>query len=355
MTLAPECRCPAEATSMPGAPGNHLIRLTDQGEKRNFMTKAETIATHRNFVELTYGTRYDPQDQTMYCAFSEGFFANCTVALWNVTDVARRFGHYPTRLDFSEGFSQYRQNSTDPLASQDLYPVFFQCNRSYLPPLNVSPPAINIDHHGIYQSNNFDYYVPLIKAYFSPSDRVTKLSNRLQDKYKIDLTKTVLVWYRGTDKRSEVWVASPQAYLKQVEAILDAHPDFKVWIQTEEQHVREQFREHFGARCIIIDELPPSSVGGNVYKLPPSEANIDRLDLAITMLALVTLGARAKFIVTHTGNIAFWICLYRGHTRSVLQFDRHGILFGLTDIKKYWWKLRRRLLRGGSMTKSRTT
>ena len=318
------------------------------------MTDADIMARHSACTKLSYGGRDDRNERVVFCEYSEGFFANCTVALWNILEVARQFGHYPERLDFSRGFSHYRQNSAVQEASLDLYPIFFQYNPKYLPLLKSPPPAENIDHHGIYQNNDFNYYGNLINTYFNPSDRVRKLSSRLREDYKIDLNKVVLVWYRGTDKKSEVWVASPHAYLKQAEAILNAYPDFKVWIQTEEQHVRELFSEHFGERCITINELPPSSVGGNVHHIPPSEANIDRLDLAITMLALVTLGSNARFVISHTGNIAFWICLYRGHTRSVLQFDRHGTLFGLNDSVKYWWKIRHRWIRGVSLMTGRT-
>ena len=293
-------------------------------------------------VELSYGGYYNQGDRVLFCRYSEGFFANCTVTLWNITEVARRFGHYPTRLDFSAGFSQYRQNTRNPSGTLDLYPYLFQYDPSLAPRLKT-PPTANVDQHGVYQAIDFAYYGNLVRTYFNPSERVTKLSNRLRDVYKIDLNKVVLVWYRGTDKKSEVSIASPHAYLEQAEAILDAHPEFRVWIQTEEQHVRELFSKHFGERCIIINELAPSSVGGNVHNLPPSEATIDRLELAVTLLALVALGSKARFIVCHTGNIAFWICLYRGHTRSVLQFDRDGILFGLRKTTTFWWKLRRLL------------
>ena len=306
------------------------------------MNQSDMAKTPETSVELSYGCTYRQGDRVLVCNYSEGFFANCTVALWNITEVARRFGHYPARLDFSAGFSQYRQNSQNPAAALDLYPYLFQYDPGVAARLNT-PPAVNLDHHGIYQNIDFAYYGNLVRTYFNPSERVARLSNRLQDAYKIDLNNVVLVWYRGTDKKSEVSIASPHAYLKQAQAILDANPEFRVWIQTEEQQVRELFSAHFGERCIVINELAPSSVGGNVHLLPPSEASVDRSELAVTLLALVSLGSKARFIVCHTGNIAFWICLYRGHTRSVLQFDRDGILSGPKKVETFWRKLRRLL------------
>lgn len=290
-------------------------------------------------VELAYNGYYFEASQSLNCRYSEGFFANCTVAMWNILDIARQFQSYPINLDFSGGFTAYQANPSSVSTPVDLYPIFFNLNLSSLPA--ISPlPTESIDHHGIYHDIDFKFYTNLVTSYFSPSERVTSISDRILAKYQIDLNKTIVVWYRGTDKRSEVWIASPMAYIKQAEILLTAYPEFKVWIQSEDEDVRNLFCKHFGDRCLIINELPPSTVGGNVHNLPEAESNIDRLEIGMMLLSLVTLAAKAKFVICHTGNISFWLCLYRGHTENVQQFDRDGILNGFTDSKKYWLALR---------------
>lgn len=309
------------------------------------MTDHQPDPTNTALEELAFDGRYRQGDRVLFCRYSEGFFANCTVALWNILEVARKHHCYPARLDFSEGFSQYRQPVTNSAPPVDLYPLLFKSDPNDLRALPL-PPSDNVDQHGIYREIDFAYYNVLTAAYFLPSDRTTNLSNRLSDKYAIDLGKVVLVWYRGTDKRTEVSIAEPEEYLKQAEKILNNHPDFRVWIQTEDANVRALFSKHFGDRCIVIEELPPSRVGGDVHNLPPEESGVDRLALGMTLLALATLGAKARYVICHTGNIAFWLCLFRGHTQGVQQFDRQGVLSVAKRANRYaqWLKrLRDRL------------
>ena len=295
--------------------------------------------TNEKPVELAYNGHYFESTQILNCRYSEGFFANCTVAMWNILEISRQFHCFPKNLDFSGGFTAYQEKTSNSSAPTNLYPLFFTLSSS--PLTSIKPlPSDNIDHHCIYKDIDFKFYTPLVTTYFSPSKIVESISNQILAKYQIDLNKTIVVWYRGTDKRSEVWIASPMAYIKQAEILLAAYPDFKVWIQSEDAEVRNLFCKRFGEKCLIINELPPSTVGGNVHNLPEAESNIDRLKVGMTLLSLVTLAAKTKFVICHTGNISFWLCLYRGHTENVQQFDRDGILNGYSDLNKYRFKLR---------------
>jgi hypothetical protein len=58
------------------------------------------------------------------------------------------------------------------------------------------------------------------------------------------------------------------------------------------------------------------------------------------VVAVWNLLSRAAFIVNHTGNMALWICLWRGHTRGVIQFDDEGGVVNFVDPRFYWRRVR---------------
>jgi hypothetical protein len=72
----------------------------------------------------------------------------------------------------------------------------------------------------------------------------------------------------------------------------------------------------------------------------------------VLLIAVNHLLAQCDLVVNHTGNMALWLCLFRGHARGVWQFDdegravnpqRPGAWFGA--VRRFWIKAVRRLRR----------
>jgi hypothetical protein len=122
------------------------------------------------------------------------------------------------------------------------------------------------------------------------------------------------VWYRGTDKFNEVKIAPPELYVSQVRRILIKNPGLKVWIQTDQAQVREMFLNEFGTECLVLDELPVTSGTQGIHFLGSSLQ-----DLVLLLCAAMVMST-CRFVVLHTGNVATWICLYRGHSKRLIQF-----------------------------------
>jgi len=284
-------------------------------------------------LELSYHGAMDVVSGTLCCGHNAGFFSNCTVTLWNLAEVLQAGQPWPQRIDFSRAFSAYRS----PLGEgADLYPVFFEPPRTAMPDGRRRLPRVK--HHGLYRFVPYGSLAPIMEHYFRPSVAVRSLEQHLIERHGIDLARTIAVVYRGTDKVAEVRLAEPEAYLAQTRTLLARHPAHRVLIQTDERAVRDLFCETFGDRCFFLPEMPVSGGGIAVHDLADEALQMHRTDFGALLVAVTHLLSRAAIVVNHTGNMALWICLWRGHCRGVEQFDDTG---GFVDLRSAAYYQRR--------------
>jgi hypothetical protein len=264
---------------------------------------------------------YDAHDGTLACGHDAGFFSICSVALRNIAEVLQRTGSLPRRMDFSRTFRAFR-NAGQSRDALDMYPVFF------LPGPADSAAELRrlprVKHHGLYQRIDYRAFAPVLRRYFQPSAQARTIQARWIDRYRIEPGKTIAVIYRGTDKHTEVAIARPEAYVEQTRVILGRHPDFRILIQTDERSVRDLFLATFGSRCFFIDDMPVSDGGVAVHDLDDAVLGLDRGEWGVMLVALTELLSRMAHVVNHTGNMALWVCLWRGHCRDVVQFAQSG-------------------------------
>ena len=270
-------------------------------------------------IELRYSGSYSRRDRTLHVSHDAGFFSNCTVAVRNLHELQQKHGIVPSDIDFSGSFLGYRTGAL--LAQSDPYDRFFRRNRINAGALKI--PYLR--HHGIYSLLRHSQTRPLIDRFFVPSSEVFERKRQLIVEHQIDLAKTVAVVYRGTDKASEVVLAPPKKYIDRTSRILDELPDHRVWIQTDQRSVRDAFLDHFGDRCFFVGEMPVTDKDTAVH-LNPEELTHDPADFGVLLLAVVLSVAGASYVVNHTGNMALWVCLYRGNSHRMDQFAADGSL-----------------------------
>jgi hypothetical protein len=240
----------------------------------------------------------------------------------------------PRRIDFSQAFRWFR-NAQQTRDESDMYPLFF------------SPGAVDstrgltwlprVRYHGLYCWIDYRRFGLVMRRYFQPSEKARAFQSKWIARYDIDPARTIAVIYRGTDKSTELTLASPLAYVDQAKKILERHPDFRILIQTDELAVRDLFVEEFGSRCFFIEDMPVSRHGVVVHELDDASLQRDRGEFGVMLIAVTELLSRAAFVVNHTGNLALWVCLWRGHSRGVVQFDSTG---GLVDFGNIGFYLR---------------
>ncbi|WP_156815457.1 hypothetical protein [Pseudanabaena sp. PCC 6802] len=171
-----------------------------------------------------------------------------------------------------------------------------------------------------------------MQKYFNLSSHILDIQSALIEKYKFDPAKIIAVVYRGTDKYQEVNLANPQLYLNKAEAILKQNTGFKVLIQTDQKQVRDLFIDRFGEQCLFFEEMSVTEGKIGLHLLDEDCLGLNKFEFGKTILAVTHLIAKCKFIVNHTGNMALWICLFRGNARNMFQFDRKG-----NFVSRFYW------------------
>jgi hypothetical protein len=134
------------------------------------------------------------EEGTFHLQHNEGFFSNCSVTLFELA----RSKEMVNRVDASKSFTWFKSS-----LNEDVWPKFFSS------PILLQPNSYGywgkaLLHHNRYKMLNFRAIEPLLKSYFHPSDLVISRQLELIKKYKINLSKTLAVHYRGTDKWKEV-------------------------------------------------------------------------------------------------------------------------------------------------------
>ena len=259
-----------------------------------------------------------PEVNELYCLWNCGFYS-CETQVFNSLLILLRHGLAPDRIDYSLGYRHFKK---DP--EKDIYPDFHQIDSSQSLDFytEVELPDSNKCQFGLY---NFDVYNQIISRFFGPSNIVKERKDVLIEKYNIDFSKTISVLYRGTDKGTELTLASPQDYMTVVKNILKEHPDFRVLIQTDQTQVIQYFHNELGDKVFWFDETPSTSTSRVIWSLI-EDSGRDAIDWSQWFDAALRCTSDCEYAINHTGNVGFWLNLYRGNTDNVYQFNENGQL-----------------------------
>ena len=269
--------------------------------------------------DLEFDNYYDPETRILHANWDEGFFSNTTTALWALTDLANE-GISPKQIQCARGWDKYCDRSIH--GELDLYPIFFRDKQNLAtPPLRRFP---RFKHHHRYALIKLDTLSAFVEKWFSPSECVLKKLQRNYSKYNFEPEKTIGVFYRGTDKESEVTVASIKKYLEFSRWLLERHPKFRILIQTDQRQARDLFVHEFKSKCFFLEEMPVTDGGIGLHYLPQSALDLDRIEFGKRVLAAANMLARCKILLNCTGNMALWSALYRGSALNMFQIDELG-------------------------------
>ncbi len=256
-------------------------------------------------------THVDGRTNQINITHSQGFFSNCTVTLWALTRL------YPSERYMKVNWSCQDQWRNDDQVEKNLFDLYFHPN-SYLDThalANLSP----INHHGVYRDLRFDKLTPYIENYFAPSEIVKKKVDELVRKYKIDYSNTIGLCYRGTDKFTELVPVPPHYYVDEIRRLIRKNPRLRVLLQTDQEQVRDTFMRDLGVRVFYLSELPVTKSSIGAHKISREDRGLSNFEFGITLIAVVNILAKCRYVVTHTGNVSLWIYLYRGTASNTCQ------------------------------------
>lgn len=255
-------------------------------------------------LRFTYGC---VMQRDFYPLHNAGFFSICSTILYHLASVFR----YVNGINAKYSFEKFKEGADD-----NPWLDYFLSPKSIDPKVKLDSFSNKLLHHTKYSNLNFFESQVLIDAFFSPSSKVNERIDFFRSKYQIDFSKTISVCIRGTDKSVEVKPVPVQDYLDAINHILVKNPTFRVLIQTDQKQIRDFLIDSIGDRVFFIDELPVTETSIVIHSL----IKTNHLEFAINLLAIVHTMSKCHYVVTHTGNVAYWTVLFRGNSDNVVQF-----------------------------------
>jgi hypothetical protein len=263
--------------------------------------------SYSRLVENSDGTRSLEVDRIC----GAGLFSNFTTLLWDLC-TCRRLGYKVDRLGSGIGLECYKDRVTD-----DPIRLLLDCGSGDLDFWFFSLPIIDhFDHHCTYSELPYTQLSPYIERFFRPSNIVEHRLARIVSDYDINLRSTASICFRGTDKHIEIPFKPVDVFIRALYNSGDFTDEDKVLVQTDEFEARRELMTALGSRAFYLNCLPVAPRGARAVHLH----NIsNRVDFAITLLAVNLLLSRVNLLITHTGNMALWQHLYRGSSKRVVQ------------------------------------
>ena len=169
-----------------------------------------------------------------------GFFSCCTMRLAEIIKFVNANKRFPI-VDSSEQWSMYKDSHgdiTDSFFKTDIHDVKeiskdIICNGW---PFCDSEVDLQISP---YKNIDFSQLNFLVFKYFSISDTVMEVYNYILYKYKIDLNKTISVYYRGNDKHRETNLPSYDEFIQKIDEVKSLFPDYTLLVQSDELQIYE--------------------------------------------------------------------------------------------------------------------
>jgi hypothetical protein len=265
-------------------------------------------------IRLEYGSYF--RDGVLFNAQNTGFFSCLSVCLWNLVSLYANYKIVPERIDFSRSFHDFKNE--DQLNDQiDIYPFLFKI----APISDKFRTDVFLSQHTFYNNSDIKKLFSWVSHYFVLADSVRALQDRFRRKYDIDLHNTLVICMRGMDKWQEIHNASPDCYYEKCEEILKKKPNLRIWIQTDQKQYLEYFLEKYPRQAFFIDELPMTR--NCVATHLDRTLECDKFKLGLYLLAAMNLISCCDTIITHTGNVGYWLALFRGNTKNFYQDTTH--------------------------------
>jgi hypothetical protein len=255
-------------------------------------------------------------DDRISISHSSGFFSNCSVSLHAIIQYYNEKKRLPSCVNFRNTFHKFKDRECQ---NDDVYPEYFMERDR---PTITFYRTVDFPLYSLfdYREQSYSAIKPFLERYFSPSRAAIGKELKLKEKYNLQPDKIVTVCYRGTDKHHDTPIGSFETFLDATKRVLDKEPGLGILVQTDQQQFLDYARTQLGS-VIAFEELPRTTTGTVMHNLITDR----KIEWTQTFLGATHLIAQSRYLVLHTGNVARWMCLYRGHSERVLQyFHRRG-------------------------------
>jgi hypothetical protein len=221
-------------------------------------------------------------------------------------------------VSYTHGMHAFKSHDYDP------YSLYFrpQLANHRLPDALRDP----YDVHGEYAGMPLAGLKEGVSRFFSLSTPVTFLVMSLITQLGLDLSRTIAVLYRGTDKSTELKIADVDRYISLTNELIELSYVDSIFLQTDQLQVRHAFIEQFNSRVHYVEDIPVTTGNAVLHSLDVFREKLSRERFAQLLIAACEICANARFLINHTGNVAAWTAIRRGHAQGMFQFDAEARL-----------------------------
>lgn len=264
---------------------------------------------------LNYSNVPSPNKKVLITTQNAGFFSNCTIRLMDIVNYLWLNRQLPDEVDSTIQFMHYKG-----YAGQNLIPYYFNNDIEENLSINPTPFELKYDCMSIqfadYKNLPFKGLYEIIQKYFTPSVGVELIRNTMREKYRLNHNEMCAVFYRGNDKSREMVLTPYEIYIEKAKEIKAKNPKIKFLVQPDEREFLDAFLKEF-PDSIYFDETPMLNKMDSAvfFELPMPQ----RAEYGAKFMAAVLLLSECKEVITHSGNGALWLSLYRGHANGLHQ------------------------------------
>jgi len=245
-----------------------------------------------------------------------GFFSCCSIRLYEIITYFNISKKLPNSVDSSEQFEWYKPTE---FKNKDITYHYFkekiECPIEFIKPVKYHWD----DQYENYKLLNYDALSPFIKNYFSPTDELLNIMNKMEKKYNIENYDNLCVlFYRGNDKVKETQLCGYEEIIEKAKQIQVKNPDIKFLIQSDETEFIEKMKEEFPNSFYFKDEARHMKKQKSTVDIVFKNFNYrySKFYLAITIIM-----SKCKYIICgSSGNCSIWIMFYRNNADNVFQY-----------------------------------
>lgn len=248
---------------------------------------------------------------------NSGFFSNASSALHKIIQYFLNNKSLPDKLDTTNLFLMYKPNQLENV-TYDFFKHYDSINIDI--PYEQYNNIINSDNQfSNYKEVNYNSFTIFIRKYFTPSDKINNIYNKLINKYKINLENCISIYFRGTDKRRETRIDSFESYYNKIIEIINisGNKDIQILIQSDTAQFVDYMKERLiNYNLIIINENKSSYYGQGIHISKTTKENyIDMHFLLATFLII----SKSKYIICSSCNCSIWMMYFRENAENIYQ------------------------------------
>ena len=170
-----------------------------------------------------------------------------------------------------------------------------------------------------YKKLDFNLYSPFIKKYFTPSNEINEIVEKIENKYQIntiDYNNICVLFYRGNDKITETSIPTYDDIIIKAKEILNKKSNIKFLIKIDETEFIEKIQTEFENTFYFVDEIRHMKKCRNTVDRVYKDKNYEfsKYYLAITIIM-----SKCKYIICGSGNCSIWIVFFRGNANNICQ------------------------------------